>query len=548
MATVRVGDLLKSKGALNDRQLEVALSMQKITGDLLGATLVKLGFITSKELGQILAQQIGIEFIDLGEYAISEEALKIIPKDIAEKAEFIPLNAENGRLSIGIINPSNILAIDTVARMTKVQPSVYVVDADNYRDTLESAYFFLENPIQSRIENAVRDIAATEAVSGAAITSITDLLIMDGVRRRATDIHVNPTTDIVTIFYRVDGVLQHGHSLPKKIYSGLVSRIKILSQLDIAEQRLPQDGSFTFKFLNKSYDLRVSTAPTIYGETVVLRILGGLGGYLKIEVLGFDSKDIGMIKKLFHKPHGVILMTGPTGSGKTSTLYAALREIDMLQLNIITVEDPVEYKLSLIKQTQVNEKVGYNFALAGRNFMRQDPDVMLLGEIRDEETAKIAVRAAITGHLVLSTLHTNDAITAIPRLIDLGLDRFSISSALLAVLAQRLVRKVCSFCKKEYALNDSEASVFKDYGLSVSTAFRADGCVHCHGTGYSGRTVIGELLVVDDEIRELIFSGASFIVMKEAATRKGMRMLKEDGMTKAAAGITTLDEVNRVAG
>jgi type II secretory ATPase GspE/PulE/Tfp pilus assembly ATPase PilB-like protein len=548
MATVRIGDLLKARGLLNDRQLHIALVQQKVTGDLLGNSLVKLGFVSSKEMGQILAEQAGIEFIDLSEYIISENALKAIPKDMAEKSGLIPLDMENGKLSIGITNPSNILAVDTVARLTKMQPRVHMVDTDNFRDALEKAYFFLENPIQQRIEGIVNEIKAADSAAGAQVTSLTDLIIMDGIRRNGTDIHINPTADIVHIFYRIDGVLQYGHGIPKAAHGGIISRIKILSQLDIAEQRLPQDGSFTFTFLNKPYDIRVSTVPSIYGENMVMRVLAGTGALPRLERLGFDDLNVKRIKTLFHKPYGIILITGPTGSGKTTTLYAALREVDLLDRNVLTVEDPVEYKLSFVKQTQVNDKVGYDFALAGRNFMRQDPDVMLLGEIRDEETAKIAIRASITGHLVLSTLHTNDSITAIPRLLDLNVDRFLMSSALLAVMAQRLLRKICHSCKTEYDLDEHEKEIFKEYDITRTTAFKGKGCPKCGNTGYSGRTLIGEILIINDEIRELIFTSASVNAIKAAAVRSGMRVLREDGIRKAADGITTLEEVIRVAG
>ncbi|HAK88646.1 MAG TPA: type II secretion system protein E [Nitrospiraceae bacterium] len=545
---MRIGDLLKARGLLTDEQLHVALIQQKITGTLLGDALVNLGFISSKELGRILAEQSGIEFIDLGEYAISENALRAVQKDIAEKAGFIPLDMEDGRMTIGITNPSNIVAVDTATRAVKSPPKVCMVDADSFRDAMDRAYFFLENPIHKRMEDIISEIKATETATGAAVTNLANLIIMDGIRKNATDIHVNPTADMINIFYRVDGVMQHGHGIPKAAHNGIVSRIKILAQLDIAEQRLPQDGSFRFDFLSKGYDLRISTIPTIYGENIVMRILAGTGSLLRIEMLGFDEVNTKKIKALFHKPYGIILITGPTGSGKTTTLYAALREINLIERNVLTVEDPVEYKLSLIKQTQVNEKAGYDFALAGRNFMRQDPDVMLLGEIRDEETAKIAIRSSITGHLVLSTLHTNDAVTAIPRLLDLQVDRFLMSSSLLAIMAQRLARKICRYCKIEYSLNEHEISVFKEYGITLSSAFKGKGCSKCSGTGYTGRTVIGEILIIDDEIREMIYSGASIIAIKEAAVKKGMRPLKEDAIIKAAEGITTLDEVLRVAG
>jgi len=548
MSTFRLGDLLKTKGLISDNQLKISLVHQKVTGELLGDIFVRLGFITSKELGQTLAEQFKIEFIDLSEYPISEDALKMIPKDIAEREEFIPIEIENGKMKIGVTNPSNIGAVDKVVNITKDYPKVFLVDPDSFHDSLESSYYFLENPIQERMDNIIKEMGKTGTVTGTQIASLTELIIMSGIREKATDVHINPSSDITNVFYRIDGVLQHRYSFQKLTHGGVVSRIKIMSQIDIAETRLPQDGSFTFPFLDKFYDIRVSTVPTIYGENVVMRILAGTGYLLSIDKLGFDSAGTEKVKDLFQKPYGIILIAGPTGSGKTTTLYSALREINLLERNVITVEDPVEYKLSFVKQTQVNEKIGYDFALAGRNFMRQDPDVMLLGEVRDEETAKIAIRASITGHLVLSTLHTNDAVTSIPRLLDLQVDRFLLSTSLLAIIAQRLVRKICRFCKIEYPLNDNEISQFKEYGISVDIGFKGKGCPKCNGTGYSGRTLIGEILTIDDEMRELIFSGAPITALKAAALKKGMLPLKEDGLKKAAEGITSLEEIIRVTG
>ena len=548
MSTFRLGDLLKTKGLISDNQLKISLVHQKVTGELLGDIFVRLGFITSKELGQTLAEQFKIEFIDLSEYPISEDALKMIPKDIAEREEFIPIEIENGKMNIGVTNPSNIGAVDKVVNITKDYPKVFLVDPDSFHDSLESSYYFLENPIQERMDNIIKEMGKTGTVTGTQIASLTELIIMSGIREKATDVHINPSSDITNVFYRIDGVLQHRYSFQKLTHGGVVSRIKIMSQIDIAETRLPQDGSFTFPFLDKFYDIRVSTVPTIYGENVVMRILAGTGYLLSIDKLGFDRAGTEKVKDLFQKPYGIILIAGPTGSGKTTTLYSALREINLLERNVITVEDPVEYKLSFVKQTQVNEKIGYDFALAGRNFMRQDPDVMLLGEVRDEETAKIAIRASITGHLVLSTLHTNDAVTSIPRLLDLQVDRFLLSTSLLAIIAQRLVRKICRFCKIEYPLNDNEISQFKEYGISVDIGFKGKGCPKCNGTGYSGRTLIGEILTIDDEMRELIFSGAPITALKAAALKKGMLPLKEDGLKKAAEGITSLEEIIRVTG
>jgi len=317
---------------------------------------------------------------------------------------------------------------------------------------------------------------------------------------------------------------------------------------EFAEQRLPQDGSFSYDFLTKHFEVRVSTVPSVYGENLVLRLLAGAGPLLKLEALGMQETIINQIRRLFSKSFGIILIAGPTGSGKTTTLYAALRELNRLERNILTVEDPVEYRLSYVKQTQVNEKAGYEFASAARTFMRQDPDVMLLGEIRDEETAQMAVRAAITGHLVLSTLHTNDAATAIPRLLDLKVDRFLLSSALSAVLAQRLVRKNCRHCIEVYELNQVEKDLFRQYGIEKSEGMRGKGCPKCHGNGFIGRVSICEVLEIDNRIKQLVFEGASTGAIMDIAIANGMIPLQHDGILKAAEGVTTVGEVMRVAG
>lgn len=545
---VKIGDILKSKGMVTDKQLDIAFIQHKVTGDLIGDVLVKLGFVSAKERGQILAEQSGIEFIDLDEYAISDEALKLVSKDVSLKNEFVPLDVGDGKVSIGITEPGNIMAIDTVARLTKKQVKTYIVDRDTYYDSIEKAYYFLENPIYQQMEKIIRNVLSTGAPSGNELVSMTDMIIMDGIRKNATDIHITPTPDVTQVFYRVDGVLQFGHCLPRAIHIGITSRIKILGHIDIAETRLPQDGAFSFDFLNKSYDLRVSTIPTIYGENIVLRILSGKGTLLRMESLGFDAAETARLRGLFQKPYGVILVTGPTGSGKTTTLYSALREVNLLERNVLTVEDPVEYKLSFVKQTQVLDRAGYDFALAGRNFMRQDPDVILLGEIRDEETAKIAIRASITGHLVITTLHTNDAVTSIPRLVDLNVDKYLLSSSLLAIVSQRLLRKVCNYCKTGYSFNDEEKALFREFGIQAESGYKSAGCARCNNTGYMGRTVIAEILLVDDEVKEMIYEGISAPTIKERAITKGMRPFKHHGMLKAAEGITTIEEVLRVAG
>ncbi|MBI4710673.1 MAG: type II/IV secretion system protein, partial [Nitrospirae bacterium] len=453
---MQLGQLLKEKNLITEDRVRMALAHQKVTRDLLGDLLVKLGFVSANEIAEALAEQAGIPFINLSEYTIPSDVIKLVPKDIAEKTGFIPLSITDNTIEIGITTPANILAIDTASKLTGKQPKVFMIDAESFHETLEKSYFFLENPIEQRINKAIDDIKSAVTPPANVIADLAQNLIIEGIRRKSTDIHITPTADTIDVFYRVDGVLQHGFCIPKIAYNGIVTKIKVQSTMDISEQRLPQDGSFSLTFLNKKNEMRVSTIPTIYGENIVIRILAGTGPLLRISSLGFDPENSDRLRALFQKPYGIILITGPTGSGKTTTLYAALREVNLIERNVLTVEDPVEYKLSFVKQTAVNLKAGYDFALAGRNFMRQDPDVMLLGEIRDEETAKIAIRASITGHLVLSTLHTNDAITYIPRLLDFDIDKFLLSSSLLAIIAQRLVRKLCVHCKESYTVSKVE--------------------------------------------------------------------------------------------
>ncbi len=544
----KIGELLREKGLLTEKHVRVALSQQRVTGKFLGETLVSLGFVTSKEISEVLAEQYGIAYIDLREHPVSEDALRMVPKDVADRGEFIPIEIKDGQFHIGVIDPNNIMAIDTVSRLTRLPVKVCLVDAEAFYDVKEKAYFFLENPIQKNLDKTIERLK--NEVTATHISTLTELILMDGIRKNATDIHITPSPESVHVFYRVDGVLHHAFCFPRRAHSGVVSKIKVMSELDIAEQRLPQDGSFRYPFLGRYYDMRVSTVPTIYGENVVIRILLGALPLLRLERLGFEPDETKKLRYLFSKPYGIILITGPTGSGKTTTLYAALREIDLLEKNVITVEDPVEYRISLIKQTEVNLKAGYDFAIAGRNFMRQDPDVMLIGEIRDQETATIAVRASITGHLVLSTLHTNDAVTAVPRLLDLGVDSTLLSSSLLAVLSQRLVRKICPYCKTETVVTDEQASRLRFSGVEEipERVYRGEGCEFCGLTGYMGRTAIGELLMIDGEVKDLIYSRAPAGEIQSRAVQSGMRLLIEDGMEKVKKGITTVEEVIRVVG
>lgn len=550
---MQLGQLLKQKGLITEKELQVAFAHQNVTDSLLGDTLVRLGFVSSSDINKALAEQARIPFIDLSEHLVSEEAIRLIPQDIAEKNGFIPLSVNETTFEIGVTSPTNIRAKEIVAKFTKKQPQAFMVDAEIFKDTIQKAYFFLENPTHQRINKAVEQLKSVVAAPPAIVSDLTQDLIIDGFRRKATDIHICPSSDTIDVSYRIDGVLQHGFCIPKIAHTIIVTKIKVQSDLDISEQRLPQDGAFSLNFLNTKYDLRVSTMPTIYGENVIIRILPNLSPLVSIDRLGFDPDSTKKLQLLFQKPYGIILLTGPTGSGKTTTLYAALRGLNLIERNVLTVEDPVEYKLSFVKQTSVNLKTGYDFPTAGKHFMRHDPDVMLIGEIRDEETAKIALRASITGHLVLSTLHTNDAVSAVPRLLDFNVDKFLLSSSLLAVVAQRLIRKLCNNCKEIYdvpeemlRLHDLLSEDSDDY--RITTAYKAKGCEMCNYIGYLGRTVIVEIMATNDEIRELISEGVPLFKLKQAALRNGMVPMNLHGIKKVKNGITSIEELVRVTG
>lgn len=548
LAQKNLGDHLLAKGLISAKQLHIALIQQRVTGAILGETLISLGFLTSQEFAHTIAEQAGIPYLDLRTVIPSEQALRLIPKEIALKNGFLPLDVKDGVLSIGVMTPSNIIAVDSVLQLTGKRPTVFMVDQEAFDDIFEHAYYFAKDSVQQRLDAYLNNLTNGAALQNADVPDLTELIIMDAIQKRSSDIHLTPSDEVLHIFYRVDGVLTYGHCLPKSIHSLLASRIKIIAQMDITEQRLPQDGSFTLTFLKKKYDLRISTAPTIYGENIVIRVLSTSGAIRSIASLGLNDSIVATMRRFFNKSHGIILMTGPTGSGKTTTLYSCLREIDLLDKNVITVEDPVEYRLNFVRQTEVNEKAGYTFASSARTFMRQDPDVMLLGEIRDKETAQIAIRGSITGHLLLSTLHATDAVTAIPRLIDLGMDKLLLSSTLLAVLSQRLVRKICPYCKEAYDLNEEEVVLFQQAGMTVSTGYRGAGCTMCGSSGYAGRTSIAEVLVFSSDIKELIYAEASLETIYQAAVRGGMVPLFTEGLQQAAAGQTTIQEIMRVVG
>ncbi len=552
MVRKRLGELLEDLGFLSREQLEVALEVQKLNGKSLGSLLIELSFISPQELAQAIARQAGKDFVDLSIYTPSMEALKLLDKATAVQFEVLPLEVRGDRIVVAVSDPFNVNIIDLLRRKTGLEPEVLVSDRESILRAIEIYYEQLTKPIQQRIEELIRKASEGEAD----VPRLVDLFLNHAVIDRATDIHISPENTASHVFFRIDGVLHHYYTFPKEIHPSIVSRVKIVGGMDISEQRLPQDGGFTYSFLGESYDVRVSTVPTAYGENVVMRILPKNLSLFNLKSLGFEEDILRSLEEVISKPYGMVLVTGPTGSGKTTTLYAILRRLNALRKNILTVEDPIEYRFPFIKQTQVNEKAGYTFAVAIRHFLRQDPDVILVGEIRDEETAEMAVRAAITGHLVLSTVHTNDAVSTIPRLIDLKVKEYMIASGVLAITSQRLIRKVCPFCAEERVIGREELRLFgfaeeslERFLPSPEVKVKAGrGCDHCRGTGYLGRTAVAEVLTVDEEIGDMIVRGYPPLAIAQRAREKGMRSIKEDGLIKVVKGITTPEEVRRVVG
>ncbi|GAG73266.1 unnamed protein product [marine sediment metagenome] len=561
----RIGDILIEQGLITPQQLKEALKLQREGNKKrLGETLVEIGAISREELYEVLQYIYETEYVDLLNYVIDPEVISLIPEKTAMQFTLIPISKSDNELVIAMANPLDVYAIDFVKDYTKVKKikcmlatEEDIINAINnyyelgdYEDIIEK----LGTEIIFKKEEEEEDSKKLEEISREApIIQLVNMLIVQGVKDRASDIHVEPNERGLLIRFRIDGMLHDTRTLPNKIKSAIISRIKILAKMDIAERRLPQDGRFQVKFGIKEVDLRVSTIPTVFGEKVVLRLLDKSKGLIMLERLGFLPDQLTQFESIISKSYGIILLTGPTGSGKTTTLYAALNEVNSKDKNIITVEDPVEYKLARINQIQIKPKINLTFANALRSILRQDPDVIMVGEIRDTETAQIAVQAALTGHLVFSTLHTNDAASALTRLIDMEIEPFLISSSVMGVIAQRLVRVICEKCKEEYVPGEDVLR-----GLNIEeklgnnkdkfTLFRGAGCSFCKDTGYYGRTSIYELIVLDEEIKSLVVSKASSNVINDAALKKGMKTLKDCGLEKAIQGITTIGEVLRVAG
>ncbi|MCX7988490.1 MAG: type IV-A pilus assembly ATPase PilB [Thermodesulfovibrio sp.] len=557
-----LGQYLVKKGVITEEQLLQAVKVQKVEGIKIGSALMKLGYIDENQLFSALSEIYGYPLINILKIEKDPQVIKLIPKEIMKKYKVVPFGKEGSTIKVAICDPSNTIIDYVKFLLTGFNLDIYLT---KYSEMLQ---YFNETEkktdgdekvveqVDELIESAVIDMAAGDEVEtkeeevvrvDAPIIKLANKIIYDAIKMRASDIHIEPYEKGVAVRYRIDGVLQTVLNLPLQIKSALTTRFKIMSHLDISERRLPQDGRIKAKIADKEVDFRVSSLPIIHGEKIVLRILEKGSLQLDLTKLGFEEISLHFFFEALEKPYGMILVTGPTGSGKTTTLYSALMRLNKPDVNIMTVEDPVEYSFQGINQVQVKEEIGLTFAAALRSFLRQDPDIIMVGEIRDFETAEIAVKAALTGHLVLSTLHTNDAPSTITRLVNMGIEPFLISSSVLLVVAQRLVRKLCPHCKKEETVSketllklgftESEVETLKVYGPA--------GCTECNLTGYKGRIALYEVMPITDEIKELILTGATALDIKKEAVKQGMLTLRRSGLYKIMQGITSIKEVLR---
>ena len=548
------GDLLVTQGLISPEDLDRASALQRSGGKSLGRVLIEMGLMTEAGLVAGLARHLGLEFVDLAERQVDPAASAVVSEALCRRYGILPIGFDpSGALIVATSDPSNVLALDDVrsASGRQVRPVVATrADVVAAIDRVNRMTDSVEDLGEQLGDDDMGELALLqEIVDDAPIVRFVNTLINGAVHDRASDIHIEPQEDAVRVRYRVDGVLHEITTQPRRAHAGIVSRLKIMAELDIAERRLPQDGRISLRAAGRAIDLRVSTLPTVYGEKVVMRILDKSSILLELSDLGFVESNYERFERSFRKPYGMILVTGPTGSGKSTTLYATLNAINSPDRNIVTVEDPVEYRLPGINQVQINSKAGLTFAGALRSILRQDPDVVLVGEMRDHETAQMGMEAALTGHMVLSTLHTNDAPSAVTRLTEMGIDPFLVGSAVDVVLAQRLARRLCKHCKIGYEPTPYElatAGLALDEGEASPTLHRPGGCGHCAKTGYRGRVAVPEVMPVTEEIERLIVEKAPTEEISRAARNGGMHTLREDGLAKVLMGETTLEEIARV--
>ncbi|HYE26193.1 MAG TPA: type IV-A pilus assembly ATPase PilB [Clostridia bacterium] len=563
----RFGDLLVKEKIITAEQLEQALKLQRDSGGRLGSVLVKLGFVTDEDVTNFLSKQYGVPAINLTYFEIDPHVVKLVPYETAKRYQILPLSRVGASLTIAMVDPTNVYAMDDIKFMTGFNIEPVVASEAAIMDGIEKAYNSapeedLETVMASigeadadiEVQEEEADLALTElekAADEAPIVKLVNIILTEAVKRRASDIHIEPYEKEYRVRLRIDGVLQTMMSPPMKLKDAITSRIKIMSKLDISEKRLPQDGRIMLKMQiegkKKQLDYRVSTLPTLWGEKIVLRLLDKENLRLDMTQLGFEPESLEKFQKAILKPYGMVLVTGPTGSGKTNTLYSAISLLNKPDTNIMTAEDPVEFQLGGVNQVQMKEQIGLNFAAALRSFLRQDPNIILVGEIRDFETAEIAIKAALTGHLVLSTLHTNGAPETISRLMNMGIEPFLVATSVHLIVAQRLVRRICKDCREEI---DLPVQALVEAGFTPSEAktvkvSKGKGCEKCNGSGYKGRAGLYEVMEVDDELRELILVGASAVELKKKAVERGMITLRRSGLIKVIQGVTTLEEVAR---
>ncbi len=549
----RLGERLVADGLITPDQLSRALEIHRATGERLGRVLLDMGAVDQERLARLLSEHLGVKFVRLIGTPLREDVLTLLPSQIASRLQAIPIAHARGTLTIAMVDPLDVVAIDDIRRHTGCDVKVAMTTVQDFQ------YALSQYPALDVADDLLRDLPQPQVLEeemslerlrrmaeDAPVVRLVNRVVEEAVRARASDIHIERQERHVRLRYRVDGVLLTRGTLPVHVHAHLVSRIKIMADMDIAERRVPQDGSFQTRVDGRAIDVRVSTIPAFYGEKVVLRLLDKSAPIYDLDKLGFSPTDYQRLSRIIQRPQGIFLLTGPTGSGKTTTLYAILNQLNNEKVNILTVEDPVEYQIAGITQMQVHVKAGVTFASSLRHFLRQDPDIIMVGEVRDQETAAIAIQAALTGHLVLSTLHTNDAPGAITRLLDMGVEPYLVASALEGVAAQRLVRVLCPKCKEPDPYGTEELRARFGAAAPAGTYYLGRGCEFCNYTGYRGRVALFEVAEMGDELRHLVINRAPHHTLKEAAEGSGMTTLLSDGLQKAAAGMTSLAEVWRV--
>lgn len=553
--STRLGDLLLNAGKITSEQLDLVLSIQRRTNQKIGEIIVSEGLVSQEDIYETLKIQVGIKSVDLEKETIDPDIPKLITENIARRYPLIPIKYEDGKVLVAMDDPLNIVALDDVRIATGLEVKPVIASREEIYTAIEKHY--RKQSTEKAIEEFKKQYQDTSTswdqmdeeamlkVNSAPMVRFIDSLISQAVTAKASDIHIEPFEKSVRIRFRVDGDLTETISSEKNSHSAIVTRIKIMGKMDIAEKRLPQDGRANYFIDGRTIDMRLSTLPTTYGEKVVIRLLDTGGHILKKEELGFNPYNLRVFEKLIQHPYGIILVTGPTGSGKTTTLYAILNELNKINRNIITVEDPIEYRLNGINQVQVNPKAGLDFAVGLRSILRQDPDIIMIGEIRDAETAHIAVRAAITGHLVLATVHTNDTASTIARLVDMGIEPYLLSGALVGIQAQRLLKKICPECKAGYEASEDEKLMLGMPADETLQLYKGLGCPICNQTGYKGRTSVVEILPVTQEIKEMVNHRASNEMIRQHAIGQGMLSLRQNAIELVKQGVTTYNEMMR---